>query len=112
MEALGYGCVFESNTEADGTFTDFLDTMRKLTAKPLSSYDRTWKYLLQKLVDIPLTKLATKAPVGTVLVPREEKYNFVVSGVEIEGDDAHGVDAQYPWEDHPHRITSTHWQLG
>merc|ERR1712048_229921 len=103
MEALGYGCLFESNTEADGAFSDFLDTMRQLTARPLASYDRTWKYLLQQLIDIPQTTLATKAPAGTVFVPREEKYDFSVGGVEIEGDDAHGVDAQYPWEEHPQR---------
>ncbi len=39
---------------------------------------------------------------GMVLIPAG-KYRFKVSGVEIEGDDAHGVDVQYPWEDRPRR---------
>ena len=28
-------------------------------------------------------------------------YHFVTNGVEDEGDDAHGVDTQFPWEAHP-----------
>ena len=31
------------------------------------------------------------------------KFQFKVSGVEIEGRDEPGVDVQYPWEDLPHR---------
>ena len=31
------------------------------------------------------------------------KFRFKVSGVEIEGGDAPGVDVQYPWEDLPRR---------
>ena len=80
--------------------------MRELTARHLASYDHTWKYLPQTLVEIPLTALATEAPAGTVLVPREESFLFEVSGVEIKGDDEHGVDAQYPWEEHPQRSHS------
>lgn len=103
MEANGYGCFFESSTAAKGEFAEFLTTMHKLTARHLANYDHTWKYLPQQLVEIPATAPATEAPAGTVLVPREENFHFVVSGVEIEGDDAHGVDTQYPWEDHPQR---------
>ena len=36
-------------------------------------------------------------------MPKNGAWRFVVSGVEIEGDDQHGVDVQYPWEDHPTR---------
>lgn len=104
MEANGYGCFFESETSAAGVFAEFLSTMRGLTAKPLASYDHTWKYLPQTMVEIPPTVLATEAPSGTVFVPRVENYVFEVGGVEIEGgDDDRGVDAQYPWEDHPTR---------
>jgi formylglycine-generating enzyme required for sulfatase activity len=30
-------------------------------------------------------------------------FNFIVSGVEIEGDNWTGLDVQYPWEDSPRR---------
>ena len=106
FSAHSYGCFFESGTPADDEFEAFLATMRELTARHLASYDHTWKYLPQTLVEIPLTALATEAPAGTVLVPREESFLFEVSGVEIKGDDEHGVDAQYPWEEHPQRSHS------
>ena len=31
-------------------------------------------------------------------------FDFVVSGIEIEGHDTVGVDVQYPWEDSPRRF--------
>merc|ERR1719182_26196 len=86
--------------------------MQDLTSRPLASYDHTWKYLPQQMVEIPPTELATQAPVGTVLVPRTENFSMVVQGVEIEGDDQHGVDVQYPWEDHPQRHHSTTLPVG
>jgi gamma-glutamyl hercynylcysteine S-oxide synthase len=76
--------------------------MAELTAKPLSSFSSQWKMLPQKIVKIaPTTPLPT-TPEDMVAIPAT-KYRFKVSGVEIEGDDAHGVDVQYPWESQPRR---------
>ena len=69
---------------------------------PLASFSTKWQCLPQKIVDIPRTAPAKKAPEGMVLV-RGGKYRFQVSGVEIEGGDGPGVDVQYPWEDLPRR---------
>jgi len=83
-----------------------------MTAMPLSQYDNVWMYLQQKMVEIPPTRPASEPPVGTVYVPREERFNYTVSGVEIEGDTAHGVGTQYPWEKHPQRDHSTIMAVG
>src|SRR6185436_19070042 len=48
-------------------------------------------------------KPAAKAPEGMVLVPANTKFDFKVSGIEIEGKDEPGVDVQYSWEDVPRR---------
>ena len=76
--------------------------MAKLTARPLSGFSSQWKMLPQKIVEIAPTKPHPATTDGMVLIPAG-KYRFKVSGVEIEGDDAHGVDVQYPWETQPQR---------
>jgi len=103
MEARGYGCLLETEIAAEDSLVEFLATMKKLTQKPLSSYDHHWKYLPQRLVEIPKTSLAKAAPAGMVYVPWTDNFKFVVKGLEIEGTDGDGVDVQYPWEEHPRR---------
>jgi formylglycine-generating enzyme required for sulfatase activity len=112
IEANGYGCVFQTEGTLSDDMQSFLGVMQSITAKELSEYDHVWKYLPQTIVEVPPTALASEAPAGTVLVPREERFKFEVSGVEIEGDDAHGVGTQYPWEEHPQRDHSTTMAVG
>lgn len=102
VEAHGFGCIMETNTSADAGLTDFLKTMQGMTQRSLYSYSAVWKYLQQKMVDIPKTKASRSAPAGKVLV-RKSNFTFVSTSVVIEGDDAHGVDLQFPWEAHPAR---------
>jgi formylglycine-generating enzyme required for sulfatase activity len=76
--------------------------MAKLAEVRLSSFPSEWKMLHQKIVEIAPTRPHSATTDGMVLIPAG-KYRFKVSGVEIEGDDQHGVDVQYPWEDRPGR---------
>jgi formylglycine-generating enzyme required for sulfatase activity len=112
IEAMGFGCVYWTEELLSEEMTSFLNEMMAITANSLSSYDHVWKYLPQQLVETPPTDLAVEAPAGTVFVPREENFHFVVSGVEIEGTDADGVGTQYPWEEHPQRHHSTTMAVG
>jgi iron(II)-dependent oxidoreductase len=52
----------------------------------------------QSLVPIPPSPPTTSQPAGTVHLPANAAFTFVTKGLEIEGDDAHGVDVQFPWE--------------
>merc|ERR1711865_1339334 len=82
----------------------FLNEMNNMTQKKLYTFDSTWKYLQQKRIEIPKTPLVSgNVPKGTVYIPKNESWTWQVAGVMIEGDDAHGVDVQQPWDNHPHR---------
>jgi len=110
IEADGYGCVLATKGPASPMYQDFLATMAELTKEPLYSLDGVWKYLPQTMVDIPPTKVPDATPAGMVHIPKAN-FTFVVKGVEIEGDDNHGVDVQYPWEPHPAREHSHTMEL-
>lgn len=111
IEAQGFGCVIQTKnitTPGDSSpLGQFLIYMSQITQLPLSSYDDTWQYLCQEMVEILPTNMYTKTPPDMVYIP-PSLFHFQVQGVEIEGDDAHGVDFQYPWETHPQR---THNEL-
>ncbi len=112
FEVDGFGCVLQTAGPASSEISKFLSSMKDMTRVPLYSIDATWKYLEQTRVPIEKTKVQSSAPAGTVFVPLNQSWSFVVSGVEIEGDDNHGVDVQYPWEDHPQREHSQKISVG
>jgi formylglycine-generating enzyme required for sulfatase activity len=98
MEPHGFGAILEVRKE-DGELKRLMSEMHELSARPLESYSHEWKFLPQKIVEI--------APAhgphdGMVAIP-QGPFNFIVNGVEIEGDDWVGLDVQYPWEDSPRR---------
>jgi iron(II)-dependent oxidoreductase len=116
VEGLGFGAVLATEhpvlgSVKDGAVKDLLAYMAERSQRPLASYSREWKPLVQKVVEIPATKLAQSAPPGMVRIPAAD-YDFQVRGIEIEGGNDPGVDVQYPWEDvarrvHRHRVHVT-----
>jgi iron(II)-dependent oxidoreductase len=101
IEASGYGAIL-ATTHADrpSGFTAFLSTMRRLTAKPLSSYSAANIVLPQTIGANPPTTPYSQTPAGMIMIPGTQ-YQFVVSGTEIEGNGEPGADVQYPWESTP-----------
>lgn len=109
MEGAGCGAVLAiaPGVVVDGLDT-FLDGMRQLAATRLDSLSNQWRSLPQSIVDIVATRPATTVPEGMVAIPAAT-FDFVVGGVEIEGQSWEGNDVQYPWEssarrNHRHRI--------
>lgn len=103
LEALGYGAVFASPLAPGGSLQTLLDFMAERARRPLSSYSRDWKPVLQNLVPMPNTAPGHPSLAGMVHVP-EGDFAFRVSGIEIEGGNDPGADVQYPWEDSPRRF--------
>ncbi len=101
MESHGFGGVLET-TDSEAAPDTFLANMRQLARTPLSAYSHTWMFLPQQIVDIGQTPPAVSTPPGMVQIPAA-KFEFRVSGIEIEGDSDIGVDVQYSWEDSPRR---------
>jgi len=109
MEGAGCGAVLAiaPGVVVDGLDT-FLDGMRQLATTRLDSLSNQWRSLPQSIVDIVATRPATTVPEGMVAIPAAT-FDFVVGGVEIEGQSWEGNDVQYPWEssarrNHRHRI--------
>lgn len=102
MEALGYGAILAQREAPDAALAAFLASMKQLAARPLGSFPKDWTFLPQKLVELPQTLPAKAPPPGMVPVPAA-RFDFSVSGVEIEGGEDIGVDVQFPWEDSPRR---------
>ena len=109
IEGAGFGAVLAI---APGAAVDHLDEflagMRQLASTRLDSLSNQWRSLPQSIVDIASTRRSKTAPDGMVAVPAAT-FDFVVGGVEIEGQGWEGNDVQYPWEtsarrNHRHRI--------
>jgi len=109
LEGRGFGALLAL---APGAAIDGLDAflarMRERARVPLQSLSAQWRSLPQQLVPIEPTRPAAEAPPGMLAIPAGT-FDFVVGGVEIEGQTWEGNDVQYPWEDsarrgHRHRL--------
>ncbi len=109
LEGRGFGALLALSP---GAAIDGLDAllarMRERASVPLQSLSSQWRSLPQQLVPIEPTQAAVEAPPGMLAIPAGS-FDFVVGGVEIEGQTWAGNDVQYPWEDgarrhHRHRM--------
>ena len=103
VEARGFGAVLMVQGEAPAGITSLMSKMKAMTAKPLASFSSEWRPLPQHIVNIAPTKPSKTAPTGMVEIPAAD-FEFAVQGIEIEGDDAIGVDIAYLWEDSARRF--------
>jgi len=103
LEARGFGALLaiDAGVQVDG-LDAFLARMRERAQTPLQSLSNAWQPLPQRLIAIEPTKPAANAPEGMVTIPAGD-FDFVVQGIEIEGQTWAGLDVQYPWESTPRR---------
>ena len=103
LEGRGFGALLAlaPGSTLDG-LAGFLARMRALAEVPLQSLSNQWRALPQLLVPIDATPPAATTPPGMLAIPGGE-FDFVVGGVEIEGQTWEGNDVQYPWEDSARR---------
>jgi len=103
MEAHGFGALLAvEGSQGAADLEKLLSEMRELGRTRLQGLSHEWKFLPQQVVEVPPTKPTKTAPAGMVEIP-EADFEFLVSGIEIEGGDDVGVDQQYPWENSPRR---------
>lgn len=103
LEGNGYGAILSTPGELKPEMKDLMQRMSAMTQKPLAGFSHESAILPQRLIEITPTRPATETPEGMVRIPGGT-FDFKVEGVEIEGEDAPGVDVQYPWEDTPRRF--------
>ncbi|RDZ29268.1 formylglycine-generating enzyme family protein [Lysobacter silvisoli] len=98
LEGRGFGAVAALAPGATlAGLDDLLARMAAQAATPLRDYSAQWRALPQQLLPIERTAPAAEAPEDMIAVPGGD-FDFIVGGVEIEGQTWDGVDVQYPWE--------------
>jgi formylglycine-generating enzyme required for sulfatase activity len=103
IEGHGYGAVLALDNESpDADPKSFLAHMNHLSQKPIRSFSDQWKCLPQTQTPIKPAKAGKTPPPDMLRIPGGA-FDFVVSGIMVEGGDGIGVDVQYPWEDSPRR---------
>ncbi|GHC10512.1 formylglycine-generating enzyme family protein [Thermomonas carbonis] len=104
LEPRGFGAVLalDAGTPEDG-IDELLGVMRERARAPLQSLSSTWHSLPQTLVEISATPPCATPPEGMLAIPAGD-FDFVVGGVEIEGQTWEGNDVQYPWEPNARRF--------
>lgn len=103
LEGRGFGALLTLDNGASmGGLETFLARMHQHAAVPLRSLCGQWRPLQQQLVPIPPTAPQHQPPEGMVEIPAGD-FDFVVGGIEIEGQTWAGTDVQFPWEDCPRR---------
>jgi formylglycine-generating enzyme required for sulfatase activity len=111
LEGRGFGAVVALAAGASVEGLDgFLQTMRDAAATPLASLSSTWRSLRQTMRPVAATVRVATAPQGMLTIPAGP-FDFVVGGVEIEGQTWDGNDVQYPWEDSARRGHRRHMQM-
>ena len=102
IEANGFGAVLAVDDQPDSAITELMSTMRERSGRPISGLSTEWLPLPQEAVPVAQTQPASSAPDGMIRIPAG-RFEFSVSGIEIEGQDMAGVDVQYAWEASPRR---------
>ena len=103
LEARGFGALVAVPAGAPAVdLAPLLAKTKAFAQVPLQSLSREWQPLKQSIVAIAPTAPVSAAPKGMVEIPAAD-FDFVVGGVEVEGQTWAGVDVQYPWEDTPRR---------
>lgn len=107
LEPNGFGAVFATAAAASSAsplpLGRLLAQMAALSSRgPLASFDNSWRALPQRRVRAAAAAQHATPPTGALLIPGGGFF-FRVEGAEIEGDDAHGVDVQFEWEETPHK---------
>lgn len=103
MEAHGFGAILAVDPgEPVNGLEPLLAQMKEWAKVPLARLSTEWKFLPQRMAEIPATEPVSTPPAGMVRVPGGE-FLFQVKGIEIEGFDWIGLDVQYPWENSPRR---------
>ena len=103
LEAHGFGAVLIAQGPPATEIVALMSKMKTLTARPLTSWSNEWRPLPQHMVAIASTQPKHSAPSGMIEIPGGD-YDFAVTGLELEGGDAIGVDVAYPWEDSARRF--------
>jgi formylglycine-generating enzyme required for sulfatase activity len=103
LESRGYGALLV--LEADGQepgLDAFLSRMKAAAAMPLQSLSNQWTSIPQTITAIASTEVQPEPPEGMIAIPAGD-FDFVVGGIEIEGQTWEGADFQYPWENSARR---------
>jgi formylglycine-generating enzyme required for sulfatase activity len=102
MEPHGYGALFVTPELKNPAIEALMQTSKTWAARPLASFDETWKPLPQRITAIAKTPVPASAPKDMIEIPAAD-FEFRIVGSEIEGFNWEGLDVQYPWEDSPRR---------